>query len=734
MKYKLTLVASSILLAVSPILHAEETVSVFDEVVVSGTRSEQSVKNVPASVAKISSEDIEQNMATDVQQALKFEPGVSAQGQGRFGVEDFNIRGMSGSRVKVLVDGVEQMASYNPGADAMRKNSNTFEVDTLTAIEVNKGPSSSLYGSDALGGTVLMRTKNPEDLLGDGDDSHIGLKTGYASANTEYKATVEAANRTGDLETMLIYTYRDGNETQTHGSGADINGEERGAADPFSKKSHNVLAKAFYQLNDAHRIGLTGEYYTRTAKGQTLSKEDTAMNMSADGSMKLHYSDVRTEDTDQRGRIGFEHEWQANNVAFDQLKWSLNYQQSKAEHNNYDRTKIIMNKPPMPPVEMDRGKRNRFRSGEDSNIQFDGQFDKELAFDNSRHELTYGLSYSDSKFKLDYYDYWYDKNETKQGTPEVPEAKTEKRALFVQDQMFFMEDALVVTAGARYDMSKITPDSDSGFKANDNDALTSRLGAVYHWNQQVSTFAQFSQGFRVPTMQELYYVRDGGTYKVVSNPDLKPEESQSYEMGLRASAPAGNLELVAFYNDYKNFITQADKEMVNGVEIYTNKNIAKAKIYGAELKANIWLDEAFSAPVGTYSKFSVAYQDGEGEDPTAGTTSSLNDVAPLTSVVGLGYDAPSDNWGGLMSVTMVASKKGSDWDTKDNLDAPGYSVVDLTAYYRPMKDMTLRAGLFNALDKKYWNYQDVAGRTDTKGIDRRTQPGRNWGVNLDYAF
>jgi hemoglobin/transferrin/lactoferrin receptor protein len=82
---------------------------------------------------------------------------------------------------------------------------------------------------------------------------------------------------------------------------------------------------------------------------------------------------------------------------------------------------------------------------------------------------------------------------------------------------------------------------------------------------------------------------------------------------------------------------------------------------------------------------------------------------------------------------MVASK--TDWELDDNLDASSYTVVDLTAYYRPMNDLTLRAGLFNALDEKYWQYQDLEGKTaSTQGIDRRTQPGRNWGVNLNYDF
>jgi hemoglobin/transferrin/lactoferrin receptor protein len=715
MSKKLTFIASSIFVALSPALHAEEAVSVFDEIVVSGTRSEQSIKNIPSSVAKVTSEDIENNLSNDVKEALKYEPGVTVNGRGRFGMEDFTIRGMSGSRVKVMVDGVEQPSSYNPGADVMRKNSNTFEVDTLTAIEVNKGPSSSLYGSDALGGTVLLRTKNPEDLLEAGDDSHVSLKTGYASVSDEYKATIEVANRTGDLETMLIYTYRDGHETETHGDGANIEGPDRGAADPFNITSHNILGKMFYQINDANRIGFTGEYYTRSADGQMLSRNGYD---GGGGFMPgFVYTNNSADDKDERVRLGFEHEWLAENVAFDSLEWKVNWSKSEADHNSYDHTDTY-------------GNRNRARSGTDESTQLDAQFQKEIQFTNNRHELTYGLSASDASFDLDYTDYFLDSGTSQPGSSEVPKSESEKRGIFVQDQVYLLDEALVVTAGLRYDDYKASPDQSSGLEDHNSDAFTSRLGAVYHWNQHFSTYAQYSEGFRAPSIYELYYDKDNTAhgYKIVSNPNLKPEESQSYEIGLRANNSMGALELSAFYNDYTNFIKSSTVNS-GGLDITTNENVDEAEIYGAEFKGSLWLDEALGAPMGSYARLSLAYLDGE--DKNTGKT--LDTIAPFTSVVGLGYDAPSEQWGSVVNVTMVASK--TDWEQDDNLDASSYTVVDLTAYYRPMNDLTLRAGLFNAFDEKYWQYQDLEGATaSTQGIDIRTQPGRNWGVNLNYDF
>ena len=83
---------------------------------------------------------------------------------------------------------------------------------------------------------------------------------------------------------------------------------------------------------------------------------------------------------------------------------------------------------------------------------------------------------------------------------------------------------------------------------------------------------------------------------------------------------------------------------------------------------------------------------------------------------------------------MVARK--SDWSDEDNIDAPGYGLVDLVGYYSPIRDLTLYAGLFNALNKKYWSYDELDGNKGTSGfnIDGKSQPGRNWGVSVDYQF
>ncbi len=701
-------------------LPGKEKATVLNKVVVSATRTEQNIEDVSSSVASVSSEEMDANLVTDIQDAVKYVPGVSVGGTGRFGVGGFTIRGMSESRVKVMVDGVEQPVSYDAGlgvkADVMKFSQNMYEMDTLAAIEVNKGPASSLYGSDALGGAVIMRTKNPEDLLGAGDDTYAGFKTGYNSADESFKQTLTLANRSGDWESLLIYTHTDGKETATHGDGADIWGRDRGQANPYNYSQNNVLGKLFYQVNDDHRIGVTGELFKRDGEGRILSNEGHTMMPG------YTYTNNHAFDEDTRKRVGIEHEWLAGNQMFDTLNWQLNWQEVKSNHDTQDHTDA-------------KGNRNRNRTGKDDSYQFDAQFGKELIFGSSMHQLTYGVSGSKDSFSLNYTDTDLDSGETTPKTPEIPEADSTKWGIYAQDQLFLMDDALVITGGLRYDAFKAKPGGDSDYAESKNDAVTAKLGGVYQWTPGFSTYAQFSQGFKAPTLQDLYYSYTGGSYELVPNPDLKAEESNSYELGIRAENQFGSLELAGYYNDYTNFIEErtdtSDPAYPDGK--VTKVNVGNAEIYGAEFTGMLYLDEAFNAPVGMYSRLSIAYANGKNKD----TGGSLDTVAPLTTIVGLGYDAPSEKWGGALDVTHVAGKTGGDWseENKDNMDAPSYTVVDMTAYYEPMENMMVRGGLFNAFDKKYWLYQDVTGiPADDQGIDRRTQPGRNWGVSLSYDF
>lgn len=710
--YKKSLLSASILIALSPSAFAEDY-SLFDEVVVSATRTEQNKKDVSSSIETVSSAQIDDTLATDLKQALQYTPGVEVEGSGRFGIAGFNIRGVEGSRVKTMVDGVQQPVPYNPGASEQRKYPNAIEVDTLQNIEINKGPSSTLYGSDAMGGAVLLRTKNPDDvLITDGNEHRFGIKSGYMSANEEYKTTLTWAMRQDKLETLLMATYAQGHETETHSSGADIEGPDRGAANPADSKLGNLLAKAFYQVNDDNRVGLTVEYYNKRYDEDELNYNGYSIMPG------FTYTDNYNKDTNERLRVSFEHQMMMNTLLAESLNWSVNYQDSSSLNKNYDTTPF-------------NGRRMREREASDKTVQFDTQLSKLVDIQGNAHEFTYGMNYLYNQFELDNTDHKLDAGTVSPGSTGIPDANVTQWGLFVQDQAYFLQDKLILTAGLRYDNFKADPSTDDGYttsyKANKDDAFTGRLGSVYHLNDQLSVFGQISQGFKAPTVYDLYYFYNQGAI-IEANPDLKAEKSLAYEMGFRGQNPSANFEITAFYNDYRDFITEEKTGEEGGKDVITKKNLDEVRIYGAEFSTTVHLDSAFNAPQGMYTRLSITYADGEDKK----TGNSINSIAPLTGVVGLGLER--DNYGAMANVKMVASK--DDWQSEDNLDVAGYTTVDMTGYYKPMKDLTLRAGLFNALDKKYWLYNDVSG-TDSHSTfskDIKSQPGRNWGISVDYQF
>ncbi|UPQ89896.1 TonB-dependent hemoglobin/transferrin/lactoferrin family receptor [Vibrio sinaloensis] len=711
--YKRSLLSASIVFALTSTAYAQDY-ALFDEVVVSATRTEQSKADVSSSIETVSSEEVDNSLSTDVKQAMKYVPGVNAQGSGRFGISGFNIRGMENSRVKVMVDDVQQPVPYNPGASEQRKYPNNIEIDTLQAIEINKGPSSTLYGSDALGGVVLFRTKNPDDVLvTDGDEHRFGIKSGYASANEEFKNTLTWAMRQGKLETLLMATYAKGHETKTHGSGSQVEGPDRGAANPADSEIGNLLGKAFYQANDLHRFGVTVEYYNKQYDEDELNYNGYSM------SPMFTYTDNFNKDTNQRLRVGFEHEWLLATSLSDKVDWSINYQDSSSLSKNYDTTPFY-------------GKRMRERDSSDKSIQFNAQASKIAELASSAHEFTYGVNYVATKFNLENTDYRLDQGTSAPGSTGIPDADLLQWGMFLQDQAYLLDEALVMTAGVRYDSFSAKPKSDDGYKTqydnNEDSALTGKLGAVYHLNDNLSVFGQISQGFKAPTVYDLYYFYTRGAI-IEANPDLKSEKSLSYEAGLRGQNESAKFELTTFLSDYRDFIVQEKTGEQGGKDVISKKNLDKVEIYGAEFSSTILMDQAFNAPQGIYTRLAVAYAQGKDKN----TGKALDSVAPLTADLGIGLNR--DTYGALANLKMVARK--SDWNSDTNVDAPGYTLVDLTAYYRPMQDLTFRAGLFNALDKKYWLFDELAGRDATGekfNIDSKSQPGRNWGITVDYQF
>nr|WP_321277637.1 TonB-dependent hemoglobin/transferrin/lactoferrin family receptor [uncultured Vibrio sp.] len=677
---------------------AEETSYSLDEVVVSATRLNTQTIDTAASVTVIDEEEIEENMVKDIDDLFKYTPGVNVQSNSRQGVQSINIRGIEGNRIKVIVDGVAQPNQFESGAEFVNSSRVDVDTDMIKAVEIVKGAASSLQGSDAIGGIVAFETKDPADIL-KGRDFGGYAKLNYSSSDKTFSESVAIANKVGDLESLVAYTRRDGEELDNFGQ-----------PDEQDSSANNLLVKLQYQLNAAHRLEFSGNYI-RNKNNLSL---DYLTSM-------VPYDNASGSDETEQYQLGIKHIWDAETSFADRITWQLDWM-SKEETGVTDRTRVSNG---------NVQKKDYLYS--DEGIQFDAQFDKYFVTGGAEHNLIYGASFSDKDIANT------NKEFNSVGSDQVifyiPDAQETRYGLFVQDEITFGN--WIVTPGVRFDSFDTDPGDTSAnpslnaaseYKDYSDSAVTGRLGTVYKLNEENRLFVQISQGFRAPDFQELYYSYGNPMYGYVNkpNPDLEAEESISYEGGWRYNTDLVSNEISLFYSDYDNFI---DNQLVSGSfmtgdAVYQSININKATIKGVELANQLSWDE-FMPVEGFSSRIAAAYT--EGED---GDGNPLNSVSPWNTVVGLSYDSVNQ-WGTTVNLSYTAKKSQSDIDG-DYQPIDAATVVDITAYYKPIKDLTLRAGVFNVTDEEYYNWNDVRGLS-AEDKDR-SEAKRNFSLTAKYEF
>ncbi len=145
---------------ISGFSYADEEPQVVETVVITATRSAQTLENTLSDVSVITRDDIEKSSATSLPELLNRAPGVqvvSNGGKGKAGL--LSIRGTKSNQNVVLVDGVRQMHATDGAA-----NLQFIPLDQIERIEIVRGSASSLYGADAMGGVIQIFTKTPTDV------------------------------------------------------------------------------------------------------------------------------------------------------------------------------------------------------------------------------------------------------------------------------------------------------------------------------------------------------------------------------------------------------------------------------------------------------------------------------------------------------------------------------------------------------------------------------------------
>lgn len=712
MSYKKSLLVTSILAALSNPVLAEEY-SQFDEVVVSATRTNQTIENTAASVTVISDKEIEENLAKSIEEVLEYTPGVTMNSSPRQGAQTINIRGMEGKRVKILVDGSSQPGSFEGSFSFINSSAITIDPDMLKSVEIVKGAASSLHGSDAIGGVVAFETKDPSDFLKDGEDIGGQAKLAYSSEDKSFSEHVALANRFGDLETLVAFTRRDGEELQNF---SDRNNLQDYAIDSQDTSANNLLVKLQYQMDDNHRVEFLAELIQDTVDSD------------------IHHSSHPSytgEDETKQNRFAIKHIWFADTAIADTVTSKISYI-SKDENGITKRFK---------PAGTDRAGNPTAPNNQtkdyvytEDKVEIESQLDKEM----NNHYLVYGLSYTKSDISNTNMEYNSDPATDDKIYIYTPDAKEQKFGFFLQDEIALANDKIVVTPGIRFDHFSTDPGDNTGedLKKFSDSAVTGRIGATYKATQSGTAFAQVSQGFRAPSFDELYYTYDNPAHGYVNdpNPNLKSETSLSYELGYRHRTQATSSEFAIYYSDYDKFIEQVVTDETGRLTHHSYVNIESAVIKGIEFSNQMLWNELVGAPDGLSTNFVASYT--EGED---GKGNALNSVNPWNAVLAFNFDAPSTNWGTSLKLNYTADKSLSDINTDKNnggtegqVELPSATVVDLTAYYKPISDMTIRAGIFNLTDKEYYRWNDVRGEKEL--FKDNSQAERNYSISVQYEF
>ena len=711
---------------------AEEDLPGDDQIVVTATRTPLQIEDAPATITVIDDEQIADELATDIKDLVRYEPGVSVRrAPARFGAalgatgrarnEDFIIRGIGGNRVLIQVDGIRSPQGFSFGAQDAGRGGYT-DVSLVKSVEILRGPASALYGSDGLAGAISFTTSDPVDLVEAGQRFGGFVRASYSSADEEFTETAAIAGLFGDLSAMLSYTRRDFHELENAGE-VDGLGSGRTLPNPQDGTSNAFLGKLVWDTG-AHRVRLSGEYLETEVATDVLSGQGPAFLFGPFPSWIV--DDLTALDTTERGRVSLDWTY-VGEGAIDYAHAAAYYQTGEdVQFTDEDRSPVSATPRP------DRERLNTF---ENEVYGFSAEARSVFGSDAFRTTLAFGGDAS-----------WTRQEGLRDGTEppfgEVfptrafPATDFMLGGVFLATEFTFLDGAVTLFPALRYDFYDLDPTDDPllpdfAGSAQSDDRLSPKLGVTVKLADDVLLYGNYAQGFRAPTPYQVnnFFENLAYGYTSLPNPDLGPETSESWEAGIKFSTEAVSLQIAAFTADYDDFISQ---QVVGGSFTpmdpaqYQFVNYDAVEIEGVEAKASFRMENGF------YSRFAIAYADGDILSPGAAPR-PLDTIDPLNLVVGIGYREPQGRFGGELIATHHARKPLDETDGGYRPDA--FTILDATAFFAVTDALKLRAGIFNIFDEKYAYWQDVRGLSATSTTtDAYTRPGRNASVSLSFQF
>ncbi|RXJ88496.1 TonB-dependent receptor [Arcobacter sp. CECT 8983] len=634
--------------------------------VTTATKTEKNIDGVSASVIVVTKEDIEKISASTLKDVFEKIPSINAQ-YARFphpsskSKAAISIRGVGANGTLMLLDGKRLSAeTENP------YEMNRIPASMIERIEIVKGSMSTLYGSDAIGGVINIITKKITEAQ-TAVDLKYGLNKKGDAKQKNFNFTTIGKNDYfnykvfGSVVDEEAFTKKK-NYTQTAVNpqtgaviGANPQNGISGKEDMTFIDDATVLSfgtRFEKNLTDNLLAGIDFNYFKEEREGIYLGNAKFA------GGGLIKNTPVLSKDNNKRIDVSTDFEYQVNNDLTTNLKFYRSYYKKRNETT----------------PENFAGPVNKKFS---ANVTIDNVESTTTYLLNDSNILTFGAEY---------------RKETRDSSAINPNPSSSDfitkevtyKSVFLQNEIE-ITDSLNATLGARYDHI-----------SNADSKVTFQAGAVQKFNDNTSLRINYSQGFRAPDTAELFVVapvfKDGKRFgsDVIFGPkttayDLKPEESQSFEIALSNNFNKLSSEIVAFHTNIKDKIELVSYGTGAG-KYYTSENLDKVEINGLELR----LDYDFTNYLNT--NFNLTYLDTE--DKTL--NKELTFTPDISASLGIDYKITNS-----LNTNISLRYIGEQYTNSQNSEkTEDYTLVDLGLNYKINKTTSFYTGVDNIFDKE----------------------------------
>lgn len=816
---------------------------------------------------------LSKEQVNDIRDLTRYDPGISVNEQGQGGSAGYSIRGVDRNRVSVVVDNLPQAQVFSPSTQYDNTGEfggtvNEIEVENIKAVTITKGANSASVGSGAMGGSVVFRTKEPDDVISAGKNYGLSYKTGYTSKDRRFINSLAMAGRLKNFEGLLQYTHRKGHEIQSHsktgskkarfyydpspgfkGAGStkpyyyeqtlsadDSWGTAREIPNPMDYQSKSLFFKGGYRPTAEHYIGIVGEDTRQDYQviDMTKNRFDTILNPphmlgSVDHSKK-YLRNYYQDNIHKKQRLGLEYQFTSGNKDgfLDGASASLDWQRISML-NIYDERACAKNlsRDCWPSGLQGQRAMNNTTGTQERQWAFNLKANKTFNFAKSEHDLAVFAGMTNLRFDHTshitseevFYDAHYvpkdgryyvrrilgggDNYVTYDDLEEIPTSDVPDYRIN-SDNVYFPTSSVYslqpITGKNYYAGVKNTIKFNQyfsmplsfradyySFKSTDDFFTKDVKYKAYSWgaglefkpSKKIKLSYQANSGFRIPSFQQIYGTQTlygGDLHKVFSEggngfhfSDLKPEKSLNQELGATYYGDAIYAKVSAYRSDYTDLIARFfDSNKKNRVLEY--KNTQEAHVYGLEAQLSADLNMITPRlPEGLNATLAVSITKAKSKgSELKGDSGNLDDVnyimdtiQPTRWVLGLGYESPAEKWGvnGFLTHSVPKNESeikryvfnnatGQQVESKNAFGgkSSSWTTVDVVAWWKPMKNFTIRGGVYNLFDKRYTTWESMrqlgvrgvstSQRADVSGdgIRRLSAPGRNFAITLEAKF